>query len=96
MVAYVVMVREEITNQAEFDTYSQKAGPAAAGHPMTPLAVYGNHLTLEGPAIDGAVILQFPTVEEAKSWYDSPAYQDAARHRKAGAVYRGFIVEGIA
>ncbi|WP_157219743.1 DUF1330 domain-containing protein [Flavisphingomonas formosensis] len=95
MVAYVVMIRDEMTNQAEFDTYSQMAGPAGAGHPLTPLAVYGKHVTLEGPEIEGAVILSFPTIDEAKTWYDSPAYQEAAKHRKAGAVYRGFIVEGI-
>jgi len=95
MVAYVVLYREEMTDQAEFDIYSQKAGPAAEGHAMTPLAIYGKHDTLEGPDIEGAVILQFPSLEEARTWYDSPAYQDAAKHRKAGAVYRGFIVEGI-
>ncbi|MBI0440173.1 DUF1330 domain-containing protein [Dickeya dianthicola] len=35
------------------------------------------------------------TVEEARAWYYSDAYQSAARHRHAGATYRGFVVEGV-
>jgi uncharacterized protein (DUF1330 family) len=50
---------------------------------------------LEGPAIEGAVILEFPTVEAAKIYYNSPAYQDAVKHRFLGADYRVFIVEGL-
>ena len=37
-----------------------------------------------------------PDMEKARAWYHSPAYQEAARHRFAGAVYRGLIVEGTA
>ena len=50
---------------------------------------------LEGPAIEGAVILEFPNFEAAKTYYESPAYQEAVRHRFLGADYRAFIVEGI-
>jgi uncharacterized protein (DUF1330 family) len=41
------------------------------------------------------VVAEFPSVEEACAWYDSPAYQEAAQHRFRGAVYRGVIVEGV-
>jgi uncharacterized protein (DUF1330 family) len=41
------------------------------------------------------VILEFPSIEAAKAYYHSVAYQDAARHRFLGADYRAFIVEGI-
>jgi uncharacterized protein (DUF1330 family) len=41
------------------------------------------------------VIAEFPTLEAAKAWYLSPAYQEVARHRKKGAAYRGFIVAGV-
>ncbi len=50
---------------------------------------------LEGPAIEGAVILEFRTVEAAKTYYHRAAYQDAVRHRFLAADYRVFIVEGI-
>jgi uncharacterized protein (DUF1330 family) len=94
MVAYVVFTREKMRNREEYERYRQKARPAAAGHPLKQLAVYGKHEVLEGPAIEGAVVLEFPTVEAAKAYYHSPAYQDAARHRFLAADYRVFIVEG--
>jgi uncharacterized protein (DUF1330 family) len=43
----------------------------------------------------GYGLAQFPSIEEARAFYDSPAYQDAAQHRFRGAVYRGVIVEGV-
>ncbi|MNG40076.1 hypothetical protein D3C84_1285070 [compost metagenome] len=50
---------------------------------------------IEGPAVEGAAILEFPSFEEAKTWYYSPAYQDAVKHRLQGGTYRGIIVEGV-
>jgi uncharacterized protein (DUF1330 family) len=96
MSAYVIFVRDRITDPEEFKQYEQSAGAASAGHPVTPLVFYGALETLEGPPVDGAVVLAFPTVAEAKAWYESPLYQDALQHRLKGAEYRVFIVEGIA
>jgi uncharacterized protein (DUF1330 family) len=62
---------------------------------MKTLAAYGRHVTLEGPEVEGVVVAEFPSREETRAWYDSPAYQEAARHRFRGAVYRGLIVEGV-
>jgi uncharacterized protein (DUF1330 family) len=95
MVAYVVFTRERMRNPAEYERYREKARPAANGHPLKPLALYGKHEVLEGPAIEGAVILEFPTIEAARSYYNSPEYQDAVQHRFLGADYRVFIVEGL-
>ena len=50
--------------------------------------------SLEGPEIEGAVIVSFPTFEEAKAWYDSPAYKEAREHRFKGADYRVDTVVG--
>jgi uncharacterized protein (DUF1330 family) len=96
MSAYVIFVRDRITDPEEFSKYEQSAGAAAAGHALTPLAFYGSLDTLEGPRVDGAVLLAFPTVAEAKAWYESPLYQEALTHRLKGAEYRVFIVEGLA
>ena len=95
MAAYMVFTREKMLNQAEFDKYGPMAGASMKGHDATPLAVYGKHETLEGAPIEGAVIVEFPTMEAAKAWYDSPAYQEARKHRFLGADYRAFITEGI-
>ncbi len=95
MVAYVVFTREKLRNRAEYERYREKAKPAAAGHPVTVRALYGKHESIEGAPIDGAVILEFPTIEAARAYYNSPAYQEALPHRLLGADYRVFIVEGV-
>jgi uncharacterized protein (DUF1330 family) len=96
MSAYVVMIRERVTDAAELKAYQQLAPAARAGHAITPLAFYGNVDVLEGDPVAGVVIHQFPSVEAARAWYDSPAYQAALEHRLRGAVYRVLIVEGVA
>jgi uncharacterized protein (DUF1330 family) len=95
MAAYVIFIRESVRDQSELKVYSQKAPAAMAGHAVTPLAVYGRHEVIEGPEVEGVVILQFPSFDEAKAWYDSSAYCEAREHRFKGADYRAVIVEGV-
>jgi len=95
MAAYVIFIREGMSDPSELEIYSQKAPAAMAGHRVTPLAVYGRHEVIEGAAMEGVVILQFPSFDEAKAWYNSPAYREARAHRFKGADYRAVIVEGV-
>jgi uncharacterized protein (DUF1330 family) len=95
MSAYVVYVRDRITDPEEFSKYEQAAPAASEGHTLKPLAFYGAVETLEGPPVDGAVILEFETVEQAHALYDSAPYQEAMKHRLKGAEYRVFIIEGV-
>lgn len=95
MSAYIVFIREKTLDKSELETYWQKAPAAMEGQPIRALAAYGYHVTLEGPEVEGVVIAEFPSVEAARTWYNSPAYQEAAQHRFRGAVYRGLIVEGV-
>ena len=94
MSAYIVFTRESTKDAAELATYSAKVGGALAGHPVTVLAAYGRQEVLEGPEMEGVVILEFPSFAEAKAWYDSPAYRKVREHRFRGADYRAVIVEG--
>lgn len=95
MPAFAIFIRDNTTDPAELQIYGQKAGAASAGHAMIPRAVYGKHEVLEGPDVEGIVILEFPSIEAAKAWYDSPAYTEAREHRFKGANYRAMIVEGF-
>ena len=95
MAAYVLMIREEMTDAEAFQQYAKLAPKASAGHQLSPLAFYGPHEVLEGPACDGVVLLEFPDVERARAWYESPEYQEALQYRLKGARYRVLIVEGI-
>lgn len=93
MEAFVVFTREETTDPEELATYSAGVGPSFDGYDVTFLAAYGALEHLEGPPVEGAVILRFPTMQAARDWYHSPAYQTIAAHRFAGSRYRAFIIE---
>ena len=94
MAAYVITILERKKDAAELAQYLRKA-PAASPPGLKPLAAYGRYKVLEGPAAEGAVVLEFPTFEEAEAWYGSPAYQEAKAHRLKGGDYRMVIVEGL-
>ena len=95
MTAYVIFIRNAITDAEEMATYGQKAAGARGDHPMTPLAFYGPVETLEGDKADGVVLISVPTMDAAKAWYNSPAYQEALPHRLKGADYRVILAEGL-
>jgi uncharacterized protein (DUF1330 family) len=95
MPAYIVFIREKTLDQSELENYWEKVKGTLDGRPFKVLAAYGKYLKLEGPDVEGVVIAEFPTLNEARDWYASPAYQEAAQHRHRGAVYRGVIVEGV-
>ncbi len=95
MTAYVVMIREEMTDEEAFQQYAKLAPKASAGHALTPRAFYGRHEVLEGDNCEGVVVLEFPDVDQAKAWYESPQYQEALQFRLQGARYRVLIVDGV-
>lgn len=95
MSAYAIFIRESTRDAAELETYSQQVGATLAGHPINVLAAYGPQEVLEGPEVEGVVILEFPSMEAAKAWYDSPDYRRVREHRFRGADYRAVIVEGL-
>ena len=95
MTAYAVFIRESTENPSELETYSEKVGDTLTGHPVSVLAAYGCQEVLEGPEVEGVVILEFPSLEAAKAWYNSPAYREVRKHRFQGATYRAVIVEGV-
>ena len=96
MAAYVLFIRESpIRNPSEMEIYQRMAREIPPHPKLTALAAYGAMETLEGESPDGVVVLQFPTIEDAKDWYHSPAYQAAVPHRQKGADYRAFIVQGL-
>jgi uncharacterized protein (DUF1330 family) len=95
MSAYFVLIREETIDAGKLAEYGPKAREAGQGHPLKPLALYGKIDLLEGELPEGAVIIEFPDMVSARAWYDSPAYQAAAEHRRAGSKSRAFFIEGV-
>ena len=94
MSAYVIFIRKKTYIPAELEIYSQKAPASLAGQSVEIRALYGRHEVIEGAEIEGVAILEFPSFEEARLWYNGPAYREAREHRLRGADYIGVIVEG--
>ena len=96
MPAYMLFIREgAIRDQAEIDIYKRMNRSYPRDPKMTPLSVYAAIEALEGDAPDGMVLLQFPTIEDARAWYNSPEYQAAIPHRMKGAEYRALLFQGL-
>lgn len=69
------------------------------------IAQYGGHYLVRGGTatlLEGErspariVILEFPSVERARAWWDSPEYAEAKRLRQASATTEMVLVEGVA
>ena len=65
-----------------------------AGYPTTFRIAHGRKEVVEGPGFEDIVMLEFPSFEGAKTWYETVEYQGACEHRFKGADYRAVIVEG--
>jgi uncharacterized protein (DUF1330 family) len=95
MAAYVIFTREKMLDPKEMELYIKKAPSGFVGHPVKILASHTPFEVLEGPAVESVVILEFPSMADAKAWYNSPGYNEALQHRLKGGEYRCVMVEGI-
>ncbi len=100
MPAYMIFTREGPVRDAEemqaYSSANQANGAAYVSQfKIKPLAAYGALETIEGAPADGVVLLEFPTANDARAWYESPEYQAAMAHRLKGADYRVLLVEGV-
>jgi uncharacterized protein (DUF1330 family) len=95
MTAYLVFTRDKMLDQNEMAIYSKDVPATLAGHEVKILALYGGHEDLEGPATEGSVILEFPSIETAKAWYNGSSYREVREHRFKGATYRVTLVQGV-
>jgi len=95
MAAYLV-VDIEVTNPAQFEEY-KKLAPAA-------IAEYGGRYLIRGgayEAIEGdwkpqrLTVVEFDSMEKAKAFYNSPAYQTAIKARLGAANMKMLLVQGV-
>lgn len=91
-----VILTEAIKDPDGMKAYGRAAGAAMGEFGASILAVDPRPQVLEGEWHgDQTVLLEFATVEAARAWYDSPAYQEAARLRQAAADSNAVIVSGF-
>lgn len=93
--AYVV-AEVEVTDPATMQKYAEKVPETLAPFNGRHLVRGGKKQAVEGEPPKGIVIIAFDSMEKARGWYDSPAYQAIKPIRQSAAKTRIFIVEGIA
>ena len=93
--AYVI-VDMDVTDPDQCAKYRELATPTVEAAGGRYLARGGTTAVLEGGRVPHrTTVLEFPDLESAKAWYDSPAYV-AARKVREGACTASFIaVEGL-
>ena len=94
MAAYVV-VDVDVKNPVEYEEYARQAGPTVAQYGGTYVVRGGKHETLEGDWTPGRfVVLEFPSVEQAKAWWNSEEYRGPKALRHQHAESKMIVVEG--
>lgn len=94
MPAYMVL-QIEVHDADGFDRYRELAAPTIGQHGGKVLASDSEPDLIEGPGpARRTVVVEFPTKEAARGWYDSPEYQRALEVRLAASSAVGVLAEG--
>jgi uncharacterized protein (DUF1330 family) len=95
MPAYVI-VETDVHDPEQYEHY-KAASPGAVHAGGGRFVVRGGELAvLEGDwSPKRLVILEFPDLEAARRWYDSPEYEEAKRLREGAANLRMVVVQGL-
>jgi uncharacterized protein (DUF1330 family) len=96
MAAYVINDME-VTDPQLFEEYKKLSPPTVAQYGGRFLARGGRTETLEGGwSPRRLVILEFPSMEQARAWVDSPEYAPARSLRQRSSRSNIIVVEGAA
>jgi uncharacterized protein (DUF1330 family) len=95
MAAYVIALIN-VTNQEGYAPYRDMATASVEQYGGKYIARGGASEVLEGETdANRFVILEFPTYEKAKEWWNSPEYEAAKPHRQNNASSTLMLVEGV-
>ncbi len=96
MPAYV-LVDITVKDAETYERYKQLAPPTIAAYGGRYLVRGGATETLEGTWTPTRLaVLEFPTVERAREWWNSPEYAPAKAMRQASTQTDMLLVEGLA
>ncbi|HEV7890495.1 MAG TPA: DUF1330 domain-containing protein [Pyrinomonadaceae bacterium] len=95
MAAYIV-VEVDVRDRERYEDYKRLVPPTLAQYGGRFVVRGGAAETLEGDWSPGRiVIVEFPSVEQARAWWDSPEYAPAKELRQATAHTQMILVEGV-
>jgi uncharacterized protein (DUF1330 family) len=95
MPAYII-VESEVTDPEQYEQYKAASPGAVAAGGGRFIVRGGETVTLEGDwQPKRVVVLEFPDLEAAKRFYESPEYQAAIKLREGAANFKMIAVEGV-
>ena len=94
MKGYVVCVYKSIASQEKLKVYAVKAKAAVEKYKGKFLIRGGKSKNNEGEKSPRTVVIEFPSYDEANSFYNSKEYQDAHSILKGYAVRQHQTIEG--
>ena len=95
MAAYVV-VEIDVLDQDRYAMYKELAPSSIAAYGGRYLVRGGQVETLEGAWLPKRlVILEFPSMDQAKAWWSSTEYEEAKALRQAVTHSEMIVVEGV-
>ena len=95
MKGYVVCVYKNITNEEKLKEYAVKAREAVEKYKGKFLIRGGKFTTNEGDKSPRTVVIEFPSYDEANTFYRSNEYQDAHSILKGFAERQHQTIEGV-
>jgi uncharacterized protein (DUF1330 family) len=96
MAAYII-ARVTVTDPEKYEGYKALSPAAIAAHGGRFVVRGGPVQTLEGePESRRIVVLEFPTIEAAETFYHSAEYAAARDKRRGAAEFQMILVEGYA
>lgn len=91
-----LVVHLDVTDPEMFERYRAKVPATIAQYGGKYLIRGGAMETMEGDALPPrTVVLEFPSVEQARTWYHSPEYQEIIGLRLGASTGQAQLVEGV-
>ncbi|MFD9289294.1 DUF1330 domain-containing protein [Streptomyces sp. NPDC060030] len=95
MPAYVIAHLQDAAPHPEIAEYIERIPATFEPYGGSFLVHFTPHEVKEGSWPGGVVVLVFPGIEEARAWWDSPAYQEIAPLRSRHIEGDIILVEGV-
>jgi uncharacterized protein (DUF1330 family) len=89
MTAYLISLCRHVTDRQRLEDYWANVAAAFKGVIAKPLGAYTPFEVLEGDSgVLGVVLFEFSSMEEARRWYNSAAYQKSEKTPRRGSRLR--------
>jgi uncharacterized protein (DUF1330 family) len=95
MPAYLISLCRDVTDRTRLEEYWANVSPAFKNVLAKPFVAYTPFEVLEGDrGVQGVVLFEFSSMEDARRWYNSPTYQEVKKLREGAASFDLILVEG--